>query len=272
MIQCKIIDEIRSSKVDSNNSWYDYSELINENRYYVSPLNYVVTDESDKKHKIEITVRQTTKADEYALLQNQALTSYGVEFILSNFAPFWVYSSTCIIANALNDSLSYSDLETTTVNMFDQTIHAVFDTEYKFIDKLKLVERIQLNNNNISDWFPDNLHANLGIGSASDLLGIGNVLTIYNYCKSVKAIESSMNSNLYSQYMFNVSFQIVDENLGTYIYSIMLDYDHRDMVKQYSMKMGYSDDCYQNPDSANHYIINNKTEGVIAITGKRNII
>jgi len=100
----------------------------------------------------------------------------------------------------------------------------------------------------------------------------GNAMIIYNYFKSAKAIDGYIESSNVSEYMFDFAIEIEDENLGTYIYFIKIDYNSRSNVKQYPIKIFFTNETYANPEVSNTYSFDNNTYGKIMIDGKHNII
>lgn len=258
----RIIDSIRASKGFDGHSSYEYSSLIDGYYRYISPINYKVTDASDKKHKIDITAWQNTKADLYGDLNAKLIASYGAEAVVSNVLPFWAYP----FYNSLENNLSSDSLFNDGIAVLDQIIQSKIDPEYKLLVRLSDIEKINksgkltLNNLKLSSLKP------------TDFIGIGNAITIYNYFKSAKAIESYISSSNASEYMFDFVFEIKDENLGVYIYQVRIDYDHRDKVKQYQMNYTYTNEAYGNLGSANMYSFDNNTHGRTIIDGKNNII
>lgn len=262
----KIIDDIRVSKSFDGHSSYEYSALIDGYYRYISPINYKVTDASDKNHKINITAWQNTKADIYGDLHAKLIASYGAEAVVSNVAPFWAYpvvntaiskfSGDSLVDAALNDAITVQD----------QIMQTIIDPEYKLLERLIAVEKID----KLGKYIPSNLK--LSSLKPSDLIGIGNIMIIYNYFKSAKAIDGYVESSNVSEYMFNFAIEIEDENLGTYIYYIQIDYNYRNKVKQYSIKTFFTKETYANSGVSNTYNFDNNTYGKTIIDGKHNII
>ena len=224
-----IIDEIRSSCTANGSTFYDYSDKIEDLRYYTSPMNYLY-GKDNKEHSITISEYQTTKSEVYIDMQAKLIISYGLEFVSANFLPPIVYPTFVLLYDIFTYNTNLSDYLNFIIMKGDCYLH--------------------------------NSSSFTGVGfpeSFSSLIGIGNLITVCNYSKSFNAITDIVDE-LYHNYMYDVTIQINDLSLGTEIYMVKVEFDSKLEAICSKFKKASSDENLRNYNNVNTFQINNYTD------------